>query len=75
MTERILDGMGTIDKYMGDAIMAFWNAPLDDPTHGVHAVASGARKCGEPSSASTRDWREAPRPMDVRSSRCSFGSD
>jgi len=30
--------MGTVDKYMGDAIMAFWNAPLDDPMHGVHAV-------------------------------------
>ena len=29
---------GTVDKYMGDAIMAFWNAPLDDPAHGVHAV-------------------------------------
>jgi len=28
---------GTIDKYMGDAIMAFWNAPLDDPQHEVNA--------------------------------------
>jgi adenylate cyclase len=38
MTNVVLKEMGTVDKYMGDAIMAFWNAPLDDPMHGVHAV-------------------------------------
>ena len=33
MTNVILDRRGTIDKYMGDCIMAFWNAPLDDADH------------------------------------------
>lgn len=37
MTDVILASHGTIDKYMGDAIMAFWNAPLDDPEHVAHA--------------------------------------
>ena len=40
MTDIILGEMGTVDKYMGDAIMAFWNAPLDDAAHGLHAVRS-----------------------------------
>ncbi|MBB3930648.1 adenylate cyclase [Kaistia hirudinis] len=38
LSEIILKHRGTIDKYMGDAIMAFWNAPLDDPDHARHAV-------------------------------------
>jgi adenylate cyclase len=33
MTEVLLRSEATIDKYMGDAIMAFWNAPLDIPGH------------------------------------------
>jgi adenylate cyclase len=33
MTEQIMQRSGTIDKYIGDAIMAFWNAPLDVPDH------------------------------------------
>ena len=37
LTEVILSHKGTIDKYMGDNIMAFWNAPLDDPDHAFHA--------------------------------------
>jgi len=37
MTDTILGTGGTIDKYMGDCIMAFWNAPLDDPEHRRHA--------------------------------------
>jgi adenylate cyclase len=37
LTNAIIDRKGTIDKYMGDAIMAFWNAPLDVPTHEINA--------------------------------------
>jgi adenylate cyclase len=37
LTNAIIDRKGTIDKYMGDAIMAFWNAPLYDPTHELNA--------------------------------------
>jgi adenylate cyclase len=37
LTNAIIDRNGTIDKYMGDAIMAFWNAPLYDPAHELNA--------------------------------------
>jgi adenylate cyclase len=40
MTDAILGHQGTIDKYIGDSIMAFWNAPLDDPDHAEHACAA-----------------------------------
>ena len=37
MTRIILHHNGTVDKFIGDAIMAFWGAPLDDPQQAVHA--------------------------------------
>jgi len=37
LSNAIINKRGTIDKYMGDAIMAFWNAPLDDGEHARHA--------------------------------------
>jgi adenylate cyclase len=37
LTNAIIERKGTIDKYIGDAIMAFWNAPLDDPQQEINA--------------------------------------
>ncbi len=41
LTQVIHQNRGTIDKYMGDAIMAFWGAPLKDPHHGRNALNAG----------------------------------
>jgi len=38
ITKVIHDDRGTIDKYMGDAVMAFWGAPLEDDQHALHAL-------------------------------------
>ena len=43
LSEVILDTRGTIDKFIGDAVMAFWNAPLDDPEHARHACIAALR--------------------------------
>mgnify|MGYP001209851541 CR=1 FL=1 len=40
MTNIIMKNGGTIDKYMGDCIMAFWNAPIDAPNHKEMAIDS-----------------------------------
>ncbi len=38
LTEIIFSHKGTIDKYVGDLIMAFWNDPIEDPDHATHCV-------------------------------------
>jgi adenylate cyclase len=43
LTDVIIEEKGYIDKYMGDAIMAFWNAPLDDAEHEVNACEAAIR--------------------------------
>jgi adenylate cyclase len=58
MTEIILDREGTIDKYMGDAIMAFWNAPLDDPDHAEHACRTGLAMIARLKDLNA-EWRKA----------------
>lgn len=41
ITKIIFDNHGTIDKYVGDMVMAFWGAPLEDASHAENAIAAG----------------------------------
>ena len=43
ISEEVLAQGGTLDKYVGDAVVAFWNAPLDEPDHALRALAAAAR--------------------------------
>lgn len=47
MTAKILENNGTLDKYIGDAQMAFWNAPLDDKKHAHNAVKTALEMLGD----------------------------
>ncbi len=40
MSREIMNHSGTVDKFIGDAIMAIWNAPADDPDHAANACAA-----------------------------------
>jgi adenylate cyclase len=57
LSDVILRNRGTIDKYMGDAIMAFWNAPLDVPDHAAQACRSALDMTARMEELNVR-WRE-----------------
>ena len=59
MTEIITERKGTIDKYIGDCIMAFWNAPLDDPDHAENALRAAQAMRRELAELNRR-WQEEP---------------
>jgi adenylate cyclase len=72
LSEIILDNRGTIDKYMGDAIMAFWNAPLDDPDHATHALRSGLAMIKRMESLN-EEWRKQAEAAGKTHARVSIG--
>ena len=66
LTNAILARKGYIDKYMGDAIMAFWNAPLDDKGHELNACEAAVdmlERVEELNQAREQEALEAGRPF------------
>ena len=66
LTNAILNRKGTIDKYMGDAIMAFWNAPLDDKDHQLNACEAALdmlERVDALNQAREQEAKEAGRPF------------
>ena len=61
MTKIVLENGGTVDKYMGDCIMAFWNAPLDCKEHAEMAVKT-AVECAEETKRLKQDFKEKGLP-------------
>ena len=61
MSKIVLDNGGTIDKYMGDCIMAFWNAPLDCSNHAEMAVKT-AIECAEETDKIKTEFKERGLP-------------
>ena len=61
MTKIVLDNGGTVDKYMGDCIMAFWNAPLDCPNHAEMAVKTSI-ECGKETENLKEEFRKKGLP-------------
>ncbi len=59
LTNQIMARQGTVDKYMGDCIMAFWNAPLDDENHARNGCLSALAMLAEMDPLNERLKQEA----------------
>ena len=64
MVEILLEHGGTLDKFIGDAVMGFWNAPAPDPDHAKHAVACAIEMVSE--TAKLREKWEAENKPAIR---------
>jgi adenylate cyclase len=78
MTQIIHQHRGTVDKYMGDAIMAFWGAPLQDNNHAQHALdaamnmAAALKKVNEKFTA--KGWQAIQMGIGVNSGQMAVGN-
>lgn len=61
MTDIVFQTDGTLDKYIGDAVMAFWGAPIEQPDHAARACTS-ALKMLERLEELKKEWRTLGRP-------------
>jgi adenylate cyclase len=66
LSDEIMRHQGTVDKYIGDAVMAFWNAPADDPDHTVNACRAILACLAANEALNQEFWREGWPPYDTR---------
>lgn len=74
LTNAIIERNGTIDKYIGDAIMAFWNAPVDDSEQESNACDAALEIC-RGRLRSTASSRRKRKPMAANTCRYASISD
>ena len=84
MTDAIMSSRGTVDKYMADGIMAFWNAPLDDPAHAEHACRAALAMRSQlarlndgwrgEAAAEARPFREVRAGIGLNTGKCVVGN-
>jgi adenylate cyclase len=74
MTDVLLRSQATIDKYMGDAIMAFWNAPLDISEHRSRACRAALEMLRELDALNTRTGRSIAIGIGLNTGECCVGN-
>lgn len=65
MTACVLETRGTLDKFVGDAVMAEWNAPLEQPDHAARACETALRMLDEVARQNPT-WQAAGALLDIR---------
>ena len=61
MLEELRTENATVDKFIGDAIMAFWGAPIDNPKHALSAVRA-AWNCTQKLNELNKEWKDSGKP-------------
>ena len=62
ITETIWEYQGTVDKYIGDAVMAFWGAPIEDDQHQIHAC-HAILDCKKRIDELNKKWKKLGKPQ------------